>query len=646
MLDFIRNHKRLMQVFLALFILPGLGLVGIQGFRGFFDNSGNVASVNGRKITLQEFDGAQREQLDRMRQMLGASYDPKMFDTAAMRSGLLESLIQQRITNDETQREHLTASDGAVKQALLNIPAIAQLKKPDGSIDTDAYVKLLAAQGMTPEQLDARIRFEIANSQITDSILKSAFTPDALVAHLTELSEQTRQVQGLAFHPISYQQKAQPTDDQLKQYYAAHKQEFQTPETAQVQVVVLNADLLATAAAPPSDAEAKKYYDDNIAHYKTDAQVRASHILITVAKDASEADRAKAKAKAEQVLAEVRAHPDQFADLAKQNSQDPGSADKGGDLGWFGRGTMVKPFEDAAFSQKPGQISDLVQSDFGYHIIKVTDAKPAQTQPFDEVKTSILTTLRAQQGAKLYAEDSEAFTNLVYEQASSLQPAADKFHLQITTATVKRTPNPALPPTDVLNNPKLLAAIFADDSLVKKHNTQAIDVGNNTLAAAHVMQYSPVATPPFDQVKDQIRDRIVAEQTAVLAKQDGVAKLADFQKSKSADGFGTPVNVSRNDAQGLPPSAIDAIFKLDATKLPAYVGVDLGKDGYAIYRLDAVNTPPAPDAQRLAAAQQQLSQVIGQADVQAYLAALRTRSDVKLYKLPSAGSSEPDPDQD
>jgi peptidyl-prolyl cis-trans isomerase D len=635
MLDFIRNHKRLMQVFLALFILPGLGLVGIQGFRGFFDNSANVASVNGRKITVQEFDTAEREQLDRMRQMLGASFDPKMFDTDAMRTSLIDSLVQQRITTDETRRENLTVPDAAVQQALFNIPAIAQLRGPDGRIDTDAYVKLLAAQGMTPDQLDARIRFELANSQISESISKSAFTPKSLAAHLTSISEQTRTVQGLAFHPISYQQKAQPTDDQLKQYYEAHKADFQTPESAQIQYLVLNGDALA-AATQPTDADAKQFYDDNIKSFKTDDQIRASHILITVPKNASDADRAKAKDKAQQILAQVRAHPEQFADLAKQDSQDPGSADKGGDLGWFGRGAMVKPFEDAAFALKPNQISDLVQSDFGYHIIKVTDAKPAGTKSFDEVKASILATLKAQQAQKLYSQDAEPFTNLVYEQADSLKPAADKFHLDVKTATVARTPNASLQPTDPLNSPKFLTAVFADDSLVKKHNTQAIDVGNNTLISAHVTQYSPAATPAFDQVKDKVREKVVAEQSAELAKQDGAAKLADFQKSKSADGFGTPVNVSRGDAQGLPPAAIDAIFKLDPTKTPAYVGVDLGKDGYAVYRLNTVNTPPTPDAQRLSGAQQQLSQMSGQAEQQAYLASLRTRSDVKIYKLPAA----------
>ena len=638
MLDFIRNHKRLMQLFLALFILPGLGLVGIQGFRGFFDNSANVASVNGHKITVQEFDSAQREQLDRMRQMLGSSFDPKMFDTDASRVALIDGLVQQRITTDETRRENLTVPDASVQQALMNIPAIAQLRGADGRLDTDAYVKLLASQGMTPEQLDARVRFELANSQISDSIIKSAFTPKSLAAHLTAISEQTRTVQGLAFHPISYQQKAQPTDDQLKQYYDAHKADFQTPETAQIDYVVLNGDALA-AATQPSDADAKQFYDDNIKNFKTDDQIRASHILITVPKNASDADRAKAKAKAEQILAQVRAHPDQFADLAKQNSQDPGSADKGGDLGWFGHGMMVKPFDDAAFALKPNQISDLVQSDFGYHIIKVTDAKPAGTKSFDEVKASILATLKAQQAQKLYSQDAEPFTNMVYEKADSLQAAADKFHLTIKNATVSRTPNAGLQQTDPLNNPKFLTAVFADDSLVKKHNTQAIDVGDNTLISAHVTKYSPAATPAFDQVKDKVRDKVVAEQSATLAQQDGAAKLADFQKSKATDGFGAAVNVSRGDAQGLPPAAVDAIFKMDPTKTPAYVGVDLGKDGYAIYRLNTINTPPTPDAQRLTTAQQQLSQMTGQADAQAYVASLRARSDVKVYKTPGASDN-------
>jgi peptidyl-prolyl cis-trans isomerase D len=256
------------------------------------------------------------------------------------------------------------------------------------------------------------------------------------------------------------------------------------------------------------------------------------------------------------------------------------------------------------------------------------------------VKAAILTTLKAQQAATLYSQNAEPFTNTVYEQAASLKPAADKFHLQIKTATVSRTPNPALAPTDPLNNPKLLAAIFADDSIVKKHNTQAIDIGDSTLVSAHVTQYTPASTPSFDKVKSEVHDKVVAEQTAVLAKQDGVEKLAAFEKSKSADGFGTAVNVSRNDAQGLPPSAIDAIFKIDPAKLPAYVGIDLGKDGYAIYRLNSVTTPPTPDAQRLAAAQQQLSRMVGQADVQAYTASLRARSDVKIYKVPTGSDDQ------
>src|SRR6201997_3247792 len=215
-------------------------------------------------------------------------------------------------------------------------------------------------------------------------------------------------------------------------YFDAHRNGFATPATATIQYLVMSPAAL-SASVQPSDADLKKYYDDNIAHYRTDGQVRASHILIAAPKDASAADKAKAKQKADEVLAQLKAHPDQFAQIAQQDSQDPGSASKGGDLGYFGPGMIAggKAIDDAVFKLKKDEISDIVQTDFGFHIIKVTDVKPAVTKPFDEVKDSIAKDVKAQEAAKLFADDSEGFTSTVYEQAKSLQPAADKYKLQI-----------------------------------------------------------------------------------------------------------------------------------------------------------------------------------------------------------------------
>ncbi|WP_179403957.1 SurA N-terminal domain-containing protein [Burkholderia guangdongensis] len=632
MLDFFRNHQRLMMALLLLIVLPGLGFVGIQGFRGFFDESANVASIDGHKITRVEFDNAFRQQIDRARQMLGSQFDQKAFDTPQHRKEVLDGLIQQRVIADETQRLHLTASDNAVRDALLNDPMIASMKKPDGSIDLDAYAKLLAMQGLTPEQYQEQVRYSLALQQIPASIISSAFTPKSVAQHLSDLAAQQRQVQAMVLKPADYASKVQPTDAQIAAYYDAHKQSFATPETATIQYLVYSPDT-AAANAQPSDVDIRKYYDDNQAHFSTDAQVRVSHIFIAAASDASAADKAAAKAKAQQLLAEVNAHPDQFAQIAEKNSQDAPSAAKGGDLGFITRGSTAggKAFDDAAFALKQGEISGVVESDLGFHILKATEVKPAAVKPFEQVKDAIAADLKQQYAAKAFSDNSDGFSSIVYEKAKSLQPAADKYKLTTQTATVTNGPNPALPPTSPLNNPKFLAAVFAADSVKNQNNTQAIDVGNSTLISAHVVSYKPAAVPPLDAVKDAVRQKFVAEQAATLAKQDGAAKLAELQKSKATTGFTPADTISRQQSHGIPSTAVSAIYKVDPKTLPAYVGVDLGADGYAIFRVNAVVPGASVDPQQLAGAQQQIAQVDAQSEGEAYLAALRARSKVKLY---------------
>ncbi|WP_233829925.1 SurA N-terminal domain-containing protein [Paraburkholderia sp. ZP32-5] len=632
MLDFFRNHQRLMMFMLILVILPGLGFVGIQGFRGFFDESANVASVNGHNITRVEYDDAMRQQLDRARQVLGAQFDMKTFDTPEHRREILDGMIEQRVLADETQRLHLTASDDAVRRTLMADPVISSLKNPDGSIDIERYKQLLAMQGMTPDQYDERVRYTLAMQQLPASIQGSAFTSKTLAQHLTELALQQREVQGIAFHPRDYAAQVQPTDAQLQAYYDAHRNDFSTQATATIQYVVMSPATLSDSVQP-SDADLKKYYDDNLAHFRTEGEVRASHILIAAPKDASAADKAKAKQKAEEVLAQVKAHPDQFAQIAQQNSQDPGSASKGGDLGYFGRGMIAggQAFDDAVFALKKDEISGIVQTDFGFHIVKVTDVKPTVTRSFDEVKDQITKELKAQLAAKAFTDNSEGFTSLVYEKAKSLQPAADKYKLQVQTATVTPQPDPKLPPDSPLNNPKFLEAVFANDSVSAHNNTQAVDVGGNTLISARVTDYKPAAVPAFDAVKDAVRQKVIAAQSDEAAHKDGLAKLAEFERSKTTTGFSSPLKVSRNDSQGVPPAALSAIYKVDGQKLPAYVGVDLGDDGYAIYRVNQVVPGTAIDPHTLAASQQQVAQVDAQTQAEAFIKALRERSKVKFY---------------
>jgi peptidyl-prolyl cis-trans isomerase D len=445
--------------------------------------------------------------------------------------------------------------------------------------------------------------------------------------------QQQREVQQLSFKPQNYITHVDQSPAAIKAYYVAHAKDFEKPETAQIDYVVLSQSALA-AAYHPSDSELQQYYQSNITRYRTKEQVRASHILIAVPKDASAQEVATAQQKAAAILAEVRAHPSRFATLAKQDSQDSGSAAQGGDLGFFGRDMMVKPFEDAAFALKKGQISDLVRTDFGFHIIQVTDIRPATTQPFEAVKGSIAVALQGQQGAKQFANNMEGFSDMVYQApANSLQPAARQYHLTIQHATVTPHPNPTLASTDPLNNPQFLKAVFSSDAVKNGHNTDAIDVGNNTLIAAHVTRHTPAEVPELQAIQAQVRQRYLAEQTEQLARQAGTAKLAQLQKSLSADGFSATAKIARDENSIVFPSAAVAqIFKLGDHPLPQYAGVDLGANGYRIYRLNKIDQSQGIDPGKLAAITRQLTQLSAQNELAAYYASLRARSNVKLYE--------------
>ena len=234
---------------------------------------------------------------------------------------------------------------------------------------------------------------------------------------------------------------------------------FQAPEQVQIEYVVLDLEAVKNGIRI-SEPDLKSYYDQNVARLSGNEERRASHILISVAKDAPAAEREKAKARADDLLKKARLAPDSFAELAKQNSQDAGSAAKGGDLEFFQRGAMVKPFEDAAFAMKAGDISDVVASDFGYHIIKLTDIKTPKQRSFEELRPSIEGDLKTQQAQRKYAEMAELFTNTVYEQSDSLKPVADKLQLDIkTVSNLLRHPGPDA--KGVLASEKLLSAVFS-----------------------------------------------------------------------------------------------------------------------------------------------------------------------------------------
>jgi peptidyl-prolyl cis-trans isomerase D len=617
-----------MQFLLLLLIFPSFAFFGLESYTRMSNGEDAVAEVNGQKITQPEWDTAQRQQMERFRQMLAGQFDPKMFDTPEAKQEILDNLIAQRVLEAQAKKDQLAVSDQMLQQAIASIGA---LRNAEGKFDYQRYKSLLAAQGMTPEIYEARLRHDMAVQQVNAAVQATAFAPTSLATRLSELGEQERQVQQLLFKPADYVSQVKVTDDMLKSFYEKSNQ-FDVPEQVKAEYVVLNADALAPQVNV-SDADIKSYYDQNAAHFRTEEERRASHILIAVKKDATDAEKAAAKAKAEKLLATLRQHPEEFAKLAKENSDDPGSAAHGGDLDFFGRGMMVKPFEDAAFKLKQGEISDLVQSEFGYHIIKVTAIKPAANKSLEQVKGEIAANIRKQIVAKKYSEAADVFSNTVYEQSDSLKPVADKLQLKIeSTGTLTREPNPAAPRNAPYNDPKFLAALFSNDALKNKRNTEAVEVAPNTLVAGRVVDYKPAAKRPFDEVKTTVREQLVQQEAAALAKKAGEAKLAALQQKDDANGFGAAQTVSRAKSQGINPAVFLAAMKADTSKLPSYVGADLGKQGYSVVRVLKVEQPTQIDEARRQTEAQQINTALAQQETLAYIEYLKQKAKVKILK--------------
>ncbi|KQQ97474.1 SurA N-terminal domain-containing protein [Massilia sp. Leaf139] len=626
MFDFVRNNKRLLQGVLLLLIIPSFVLVGVDSYQDRGDSATGVAEVDGRNITQQEWDDAQRRQIDQARQQMGPQFDQKIFDTPQAKREVLENLVAERAVNAEIARSHLTVSDQAVFKA---INAIETFRKPDGSFDMEGYRAALAAQGLTPEAFDARMRRDMAIQQLAGSIQGTAFVPRSVASRISDINDQEREVQELVFPIAQYLPQVKVTDEMVKAFYDKNATLFQIPETVKAEYIVLDSAAVESQVSV-SDAEISQFYSANQKRFTTPEQRTASHILITKAQGAKPAEEAAAKAKAEAVLAQVRANPADFAAIAKTQSQDPGSAPAGGDLGLVERGSLVKSVEDAIYGLKDGEVSGIVPSEFGYHIIKLTSLKPQVQKSLEEAKTEIAAEVKKSKLSKKYSELAEQFNDSVYEQSESLKPTAEKLGLTIQTADgLTRKPNPALGAAP-FNNEKFLAALYSTDSIKNKRNTEAVEVAPAVLIAGRVAEFKPATKRPLAEVEAQIRQRVTAEEALRLARQAGEAKLAAAKASGDAAGFGDVKVLSRTKEPAINPVGALAVFKADVTKLPAYVGVDLPGQGYAVYRIGKVAQPAQPDTARRAQEAEQIGNLVGQAELYNFVEAIKVKSKAKI----------------
>jgi peptidyl-prolyl cis-trans isomerase D len=614
MFDFVTKHKRLLQILLGLITIP-FAFFGLESYTRSVGGAQDVATVDGSAITQREFADEMRRQQERLRDVLGPGADVAQLDTPDLRLAVLESIVAQRLVLAEVARSRLAISKEDVVASILNAPEFQE----GGKFSSERYTAYLRTRGMSDEGNVAQLRVEVPAGRLAGAIAGSAFQPRTVAERLITLQGEQREVAEAFIAAAQFLPRVKLDDAKVKAYYEANLADFKLPERVRADYLVLSVEELGKNESA-TDAELKEAYDKRASQLAVAEQRRASHILL------------KTREEADKLAAEARKAPQRFAELAKKYSQDAGSAENGGDLGMNARGALAgKGLEEAIFQLKEGEIGGPVQSEFGFHVIRLAGIQAGKAASFDELKKELAADIVRQKAVKKFTETADAFNNLVYEQSDSLKPAADRYQLKISTSGwMARQPSPE---QGVLAHPKLLAALFSPDSIQQRRNTDAVEVASGVLVAARIAEHQPEAQRPLAEVRTEVERRLAQREAAALARAEGAAKLALLSKGGEAGlQWGASKTVSRRDAKGLPMAGLRKVMAVDASKLPAYAGLESGDKGYAIYRVSKVIPGEfkagAQNAEQFAAIDRQA----GAEQVDAYVASLRARAKVEINR--------------
>lgn len=623
MLEAIRKHAKgwLAKVILALIIVT-FALFGVDSYMSGDKSGGMVAEVGDVGISRDELTQEIRAQSDRMREALGPTFDSAMTETAEFRQQVLDNLIERKALLQEAKKLKLLAPDAYVASVLGQIPAFQQ----DGAFSQPRYEAVLRQNNRTPAQFENELRQAFMLEAIISPVELAALSSNTSLKQIARVVAQKREIAwaDLPASAVASQVKVTPAD--VEQYYAANTAQYTEPEQIRADYLVLDMDSVA-AGITVSEQDVADFYAANAEQFGQPEQRSASHILIAADSNADAATRDQAKQKAAELYDILQKAPARFAELARTESQDPGSAAQDGSLGSFGRGMMVKPFEDAVFSMKPNEIRGPVESDFGYHIIRLDGIQPGQTPPLAQVRDVVVDALRKQQAQRVFADLAENFSNLVYENATTLQPAAEAARLSVQQSgwmTAKNAPQP-------FNHAGLSAALFSPESIKSRQNSEAIEVRRGTLVAARVSEHRPARLRPLEEVSAAIEARLRAEQSTKLLAQKGEATIESLAKGDEADVNWSPFRVvGRQPSAELDAAGVKAVFKVNADTLPAYTGFARPDGSYRIVRVSRVLEASELDPMLLASIESGLMQALQQADMKAMLALIKAGHKVKI----------------
>ncbi|SFP78622.1 peptidyl-prolyl cis-trans isomerase D [Nitrosomonas cryotolerans] len=606
-------------MFLA--VLPFL-FWGVESYRSD-GGEGYVAIVDGKEISRREFEQALRDQQERMRSMFGSNFDSALLDNPQVRNSVLDRLIQQRLLHQEAVNNKFIVLNSQLVKVIRDIPEFQQ----NGVFSNQRYQELLQNQGVSPLIFESRVRQELLLQQLLDGYSENGFISKTAAKKALYLSEVKREISQVRINPSQFISQINPDEAAIESYYEEHRAEFYLPERVRIEYLVLSLDNLAENE-PIDEDEIRSYFDEHQSEFGQPEERRASHILISVPADASGDERKAAEDKASEILEQIKQNPNDFADLAKQYSDDPGSANQDGDLGFFGRGAMVKAFEDEIFQMELDEIRGLVETDFGFHIIKLSAVKPTEVADFEAVEAQIAKNLKQQKIAVLFGEIAEDFSNIVYEQSDSLQPVAERFELSIHESDWidRKIKEPS-----VLANEKLLAAIFSDDAIKDKRNTDAIEVEPDVFVSARILEHKVAAAQSLAIVKDEIIERLKQQIAVEMAMKEGEEKLAHLQAGENDVVTWTDTKeISYSQSQGVDYDILQSVFRIDGARLPAYVGISDSLGGYDLIRVNRIIEPDMEDEAKNEKFSEQLQEIMTQEELSSYLSGLRQRYDVTI----------------
>ena len=606
------------KIILALILVP-FALFGIDSYLNQAGNNLSIAKVNGYKIALPEYNRAIENVRNRIMSE-GKKVDPAMFDSFEFKESVIDGLITKQLLNNDIKKSRFRITDQQLSQYIIGMPEFQK----DGKFSQEIYDKVLQNNQLTPKKFEESIRNDLLIQQVRDGLQKLTFIPPNNLAETLKATSQQREISVAEFKTKEYMTKANIAEKDMQAFYDQNKSKFLAPEQVKAEFVVFSlANILPTINV--TEEEIKSFYKANADKYQNQQQREASHILIAASKNAPPAEKAKAKAKAEDVLNQIRKNPKQFAELATKYSQDPESAKKGGDLGSFGRGMMVKPFDDAVFSMKVNEISNVVESDFGYHIIKLTKII-GEGGGFDAMRPQIKAELIYQKGQEKFAALAEEFSNKVYEQSSSLDAVSKRFNLPIQkTDWISRNDSDKF-----FKNEALMSALYAKESIKDHRNTEAIEVTPNNLISARVVDYKAQSTKPFADVRKNIEDYLKFESAKKMVASEGEAALKSLTDASSKIQWQPATLVDRKNTKGLSDAVVNHAYKMPTDKLPSYSGFIDGNNGYVIVKVNKVSFPNDSNEENKQAFASDYSEALSAEYLSAYLKGLKAKASVSV----------------